>query len=328
MRAFSFSANQMAALIGLAAFAAFSVHDVVIKSLGGIYSPFQILFFGALLSFPIMTIVLMRDPKPGTLRPVHPWWVALRSISGSVSALSAFYAFSALPLSQVYAVIFASPLMITVLAIPMLGEKVGLHRGAAVLVGLGGVLIVLQPGAAELEAGHAAALLCAATGALNSIIVRKIGREERSAVMILYPMLTNLAVAAAILPFVYVPVPLADLGQFAVISALVLAAMGMLIAAYARGDAIIVAPMQYSQIIWAALFGALLFNEYPEWNTYAGTAVIVLSGLYILMRENTGSSQNTPVLKTRTRAGFAAGLRVGIILRRRRKAREAAKRQG
>ena len=143
-RLISLSANNTGALFGLAAFATFSVHDVIVKQLGATYSPFQIVFFSALLSFPLITIVLMSDQKPGTLRPVHPWWVALRSVSGATSAVCAFYAFSQLALSQVYAIIFASPLIITVLAIPMLGETVRLRRGLAVLLGLVGVLIVLE----------------------------------------------------------------------------------------------------------------------------------------------------------------------------------------
>jgi drug/metabolite transporter (DMT)-like permease len=310
------SANK-AVLFGLLAFASFSTHDVFVKHLGATYSPFQILFFSALLSFPLITLVMIRDSKPGTLIPVHPFWVALRSISGSTAALCSFYAFSNLPLSQAYAFIFATPLVITVLAIPLLGETVRLRRGLAVIVGLLGVLIVLRPGASPLESGHIAALGAAFFGALNSLIVRKIGSRERGVIMILYPMLCNLAVSATILPFVYVEVPIGDLGLFAVLSAIVLVAMGLLVAAYSRASAIVVSPTQYSQIIWAALFGALLFDEYPDGQTYLGTAVIVLSGIYILKREATSDvSTNAPVLNTRTRTGHAAGLRVGQLMRR------------
>ncbi|MDA9009465.1 DMT family transporter [Alphaproteobacteria bacterium] len=308
------------ALFGLAAFAIFSTHDIFIKLLGASYSPFQILFFSALLSFPFITIVLMRDSEPGTLQPVHPWWVMLRSLSGVVSAVSVYYAFTHLPLSQVYAILFASPLVITVLAVPMLGETIRLRRGLAVLVGLIGVLVVLRPGSSALELGHFAALLGALTGALNSIIARKIGREERTLVLILYPMMTNLVLMAMILPFVYVPLPIEDLGLLAIVSGMVLAAMACLIVAYSRSDAMVVAPMQYSQIIWAALFGALLFQEYPSWQTYLGTGIIVLSGVYILKREATGNvSLNTPVLRTRNRIGHSSNLSVGSLLRRNKK---------
>ena len=320
VRPLSLSMNTKGALFGLAAFSVFSTHDVIVKHLGETYSPFQIVFFSALLSFPFISMALIQDQKPGTLRPVHPYWMALRSVSGTAAAVLAFYAFSTLPLSQVYSFIFAAPLIITLLAIPILGETVRRRRGLAVVVGLIGVLIVLRPGTTQLELGHFAALAAACAAALNSIIVRKIGKDERVVVMILYPLMANLILSAVVLPFVYVEVPLVDLGYFTVIAGLVLIAMSLLVGAYAHGDAIIVAPMQYSQIIWGTLFGALLFGEYPEWQTYLGTAVIVLSGIYILKREATANvSSNTPVLKTRTRMGHSVGLRVGLLLRRRRR---------
>ena len=319
MRTLKLSPNSAGAVFALVGFAVFSTHDLIIKQLGATYSTFQIVFNTALFSFPLLTLVMIGDHKPTTLRPVHPYWIAIRSLAGVVSGLSAFYAISTLPLSQVYAFIFASPLLITLLAIPMLGETVRLRRGLAVLVGLFGVLIVLRPGAEPLTGGHIAALIAAFAGALVSVITRKIGREERGVVMILYPMMTNLIVTAIALPFVYVEVPLAHLGMFAVDSVLVLIAMTLLVKAYTNADAILVAPMQYSQIIWATIFGILIFNEYPEWQTYLGTAVIAMSGFYILRREATGNvSSNTPVSKTRTRIGHTMAMRVGDALRKRR----------
>lgn len=314
------SANTSAALFGLLAFALFSTHDVFVKQLGATYSPIQIVFFTALFSFPFMTLALMRDPTSGTLIPAHPWWLALRSISGSISALFAYYAFSQLPLSQVYAILFCAPLLITVLAIPMLGETIRIRRAVAIVIGLGGVLVVLRPGAIPLEIGHLAAFLCAATGALNSIIVRKIGHDERGTVMILYPMMTNFLLTALLMPLVYVPVAGDDLGLFAVVAFLLLVAMSALVAAYSRGNAMVVAPMQYSQIIWASVFGALLFAEFPDWQTYLGTVIIALSSLYILKRENTENvSRNSPVSRTRSRVGQALGPQVGTFLRRRKR---------
>lgn len=307
-------ANLSGAMFGLVAFAIFSTHDVIIKYLGGLYSPIQIVFFASLLTFPLLTIVLIGDTKPGTLRPVHPWWILVRSLSGAVSALGAFYAFSVLPLAQVYAILFAAPLLITILAVPMLGETVRLRRGLAVVIGLIGVMVVLRPTAAGFGLGHMAALIAAITGAFNAIIVRKIGADERPVIMILYPMMANFLLMAIALPFVYRPMPLIDLGALAVVAVLVLIAMSCLIAAYRRGDAIVVAPMQYSQILWAAVYGALFFNEYPDGMTLLGAIIITLSGLYILKRESTGTaSRNTPVLATKTRVGLPVGLRVGSL---------------
>ena len=111
------------------------------------------MFFSVLFGFPVVTFLLMRDTAPGHLRPVHPFWTTLRTTAAVISGSAAFYAFAALPLAQVYAILFAAPLLITVLAIPLLGERVGIRRGLAVLVGLGGVFVVLQTGSNGADTG-------------------------------------------------------------------------------------------------------------------------------------------------------------------------------
>lgn len=301
-------------LLALAAFALFSTHDIAVKMLGGGYAVFQIVFFSVLLTFPLVVFMLLRDAHEGTLFPRHPWWTALRTVSAVITGFCAFYAFSTLPLAQVYAIIFASPLLITVLAIPVLGEKVGLHRGGAVLVGLIGVMVVLRPSDLELGLGHAAALVAAFTGALASVIVRKIGRDERAAVLMLYPMVANFAVMGMLLPFVYKPMPLADLGLWVMMAALAFLAGLALIQAYRRADAVLVAPMQYSQIVWAALYGWLFFDETIDLGTATGAAIVIASGLYIVFREGLGGSRNSPVLRTRTPPETGTSFRIGRML--------------
>lgn len=290
-------------LFALLAFAIFSSHDVLIKMLGGTYSPVQIVFFSVLFSFPLVTFFLLRDNRSDTLLPRHPYWMITRTFSAVITGFSAFYAFSVLPLAQTYAIIFAAPLLITILAIPILGERVRIRRWIAVLIGLAGVLIVLQPGQVPFELGHLAALAAAGFGALSSIIVRKIGREERSVVILLYPMMANFFVMGAMLPFVYVPMPIEEMAMLAVVAVLALLGSRFLITAYNSGEAATVAPMQYSQIIWAALYGSLFFNETIDVMTLTGAAVIIASGLYIVLREARSEvSETTPVLRTRSRA--------------------------
>ncbi|MEY8096848.1 DMT family transporter [Falsihalocynthiibacter sp. S25ZX9] len=311
------SPNAKGALFALVAFGVFATHDVIVKSLGGTYSAFQIVFFSVLLGFPFVTVMLMRDATHGTLRPVHPWWMLVRTLSAVVTGASAFYAFAHLPLTQVYAILFATPLMITVLAIPILGERVRLRRWMAVIVGLIGVLIVLRPGDADLGLGHLAALMGAIGGSLSSIIVRKIGQEERSVVLLLYPMMGNFLVMGCLMPFYYVPMAPLDFAAVGAIALLAYIAMMFQIFAYRSGEAVVVAPMQYSQIIWASIYGYFLFNERLDTATVVGAGVIIASGLYILMRESSAhTSQNTPVLRTRSRVGSPGGLRVGTVIRR------------
>lgn len=311
--------NAKAALLALCGFAFFSLHDVIIKALGASYSPVQIVFFSVLLGFPLTTIVLIRDTTIDSLVPRVPFWTWLRTVSAVVTGFTAFYAFSVLPLAQTYAIIFATPLLITILSIPILGERVRLRRWAAVIVGLIGVLIVLRPGQTELQLGHLAALLSAFGGALSSIIVRKIGSEERSIVLILYPMLANFVVMGAALAFVYKPMSGLDLGGQAVIALLALIATFLVIAAYKTGEAVVVAPMQYSQILWATFYGALFFDESLDAATVIGATVIIGSGLYILFREGKSkASENRPVLETRSRPETGTAPRVGALLRRKR----------
>lgn len=312
------SGNMRGVLFAVLGFAAYSSHDAVIKFLGGGYAPFQILFFSVLLSFPFATLLLLRDREVGTLIPRNPGWVALRTAAAVVTAAAAIYAFSVLPITQVYAFIFAAPLLITVLSIPMLGEQVGVHRWAAVLIGLVGVLIVLRPGIEPLTAGHIAGLTAAAGGALVSVITRKVGREERAAVLMLYPMMTNVVLMGAILPFVYRPVPVEHMGLFALVAILGYVGGLCIIAAYKQGDAATVAPIQYSQIIWGAGLGLLFFAEVPDLTTGLGAAVIIASGIYVVIRESlSGRSENTPVLRARTRPGAASSPNIGAILRSR-----------
>ncbi|MGR3492681.1 MAG: DMT family transporter, partial [Shimia sp.] len=310
------SPSLRAVALALLAFSLFSSHDVIVKILGGSYAPFQVVFFSVLFGFPLATVMLLRDETVGTLIPRHPYWTLLRTAAAVITGVSAFYAFSVLPLAQTYAIIFASPLLITLLSIPILGEKVGWRRAVAVVVGLIGVLVVLQPGATDLTLGHAAALSCAVFGALASVIVRKIGREERSIVLILYPMVANFVLMAALMPLVYEPMPLGDLGLLFLVALLALAASHCLIAAYKSGEAAIVAPMQYSQILWAALFGALFFGEMPDGATALGAAIIIGSGLYIVLRESRKEGSQTPVLRSRSRFGTPSSLRVGPMLER------------
>ena len=309
------TASLRGSLLGLLAFAIFASHDVLIKYLGGAYTPFQIVFFSVLFGFPFVSVLLLRDKTEANLLPKHPWWSLLRTFAVVVTGLCAFYAFTVLPLAETYAILFATPLLITLLAIPILGEKVGWRRGLAVAVGLAGVLVVLQPGATALSNGHIAAMVAAFGASIASIIVRKIGREERPVVLILYPMVANFLLMGAAMPFVYVPMEALHLGAVAVTAALALLATLCLIKAYGLADAVSVAPMQYSQILWAAFYGALLFDERFEINTAVGSAVIIASGIYIVLREDKGGrSTTTPVLRTRSRLATPVAPRVATFL--------------
>ena len=295
------------ALLALLSFGIYATSDAIVKYMGASYSPFQNIFFSGLFGFPLVAIMLMTDRSEGNLIPRKPGITLLRSALGVVNVLCGFYAFAKLPMSEAYPIFFASPILITLFAIPMLGEKVGLHRGLAILIGLAGVIVVLRPGQSHFGLGHMAAIGASVIFAINSVLVRVTGQSERSVVIMLYPMIANTLVSGIALPFVYQPLPINDLGLLAAMSTLGFVAGVISIAAYRRAEAAIVAPMQYSQIIWATIFGITIFHEHSDIWTLVGTAIIIGSGIYIVMREGTPDvSANRPV--TETRGEFDLGL--------------------
>lgn len=287
-------------LLSLLAFAIFSSHDALIKALGLAYSPFQIIFFSVLFGFPAVAVAMSVEGALENFRPHKPKLLLARTVAIVLIMASAFYAFTVLPLAEVYAILFATPLLITLLSIPVLGEVVRARRMIATLVGLAGVLIVLRPGSAELGLGHLAALAAAFLSAVNAMILRKIGGEERVEVLVLYPLLANLLAMGVALPFVYKPMPLDHLAFCAAIGLFAFAGQMVSIAAYKVASPSLVAPMQYSQIIWATMFGVLFFGEFPDRWVIIGAGVIIASGVYIVARETkTDISERQPVLRTR-----------------------------
>lgn len=287
-------------LLSLLGFALYSTHDVLVKHLGGFYSPFQILFFAVLFSFPLVTLYVLRNPRTGSLWPHYPFLMFVRVLSVSVTGFCAFYAFSALALAQTYALLFLTPILITALSVPVLGEQVGLHRWAAVLVGFIGVILVLQPNSSELNNGHLAGVCAALGSAVNSLVTRKIGQREKTEVMLIYPLVGNFFIMGCILPFVYVPMPIGHLAEITLVSLLGLIAMFCIVIALRKADAGVVAPMQYSQIIWAGIFGTVFFDQQLTWGLVSGAALIVASGLYIVRREWTKTGSMQPVLSNGT----------------------------
>ncbi|MEC7299558.1 MAG: EamA family transporter, partial [Pseudomonadota bacterium] len=177
------SANVQGILIALIGCALYSAHDAIIKALGSGLPVVQIAFFAYLLGLPFVVALLIADRTPGTLRPVNRGWMALRVMAVLVATLGAFYAFSTLPLAEAYTILFAAPLIITVLAVPILGEVLRWRRATAVVVGLIGVIVVLQPGTASIGLGHMAALASAIGNALVHLTARRIGGQERLPLM-------------------------------------------------------------------------------------------------------------------------------------------------
>ncbi len=272
------------ALLGLLGMGLFSVADATIKHLGGNYSPVQIVAFAGLFTWPLIALMWLR--KPVSLRPLHPWLMAIRATALIGNGLLVTYAFTALPLAQAYAIFFTLPLMLSLIAWPVLGDRIDAVSGVAVLLGLIGVIVALNPGRVEFTLAHLAAILGTLLAAVHYLIVRKTGGVEDMVPMMLYPILAQTVSAFLILPGRYVPMPLADLAAIMMITLSGFAGTLVMIRAYRIAPPIVVAPMQYSQIAWAAILGALYFAEPMAPMTALGMAIIAAAGVLIATRRN------------------------------------------
>ena len=194
------SGTALGAGLATLAFTAFAIHDVLIKTLGVDYSVFQIIFFATLFSFVPVSALMLTDKKLDSFRPNNITLVSLRAVLQVTGFNCAFYSFTALELVEAYSLLFVTPLLITLLAFIFLGEVIKARRIIALVVGFSGVMIILRPGFVVFELGHLTAIVASLCAAAGSIIVRKIGRSERSISVILVPMFTTLIIVGLFLP--------------------------------------------------------------------------------------------------------------------------------
>ena len=275
--------NLRGAMFGLAAMGLYCLYDVTIKFLGSDYSPLQVLFCAGLVFVPL-TLLQLGLSRAGSLWPVLPRWTALRVVVALLNGVLGAYAFSVLPLAECYAVFFLMPLMIAGLAVPMLNEPMDLARGLAIIAGFVGVLIALQPGAGSgLGLGHLAAFTAAVLGAVNYVVLRKTGAIEKPGVLLLYPALAQLIAVGLAMPAIMLPMPAFHWLLTSLMGLEVFVGGLLIIAAYRTAPPIVVAPMQYSQIIWAAILGRLIFNEALTPALILGITIIISAGLFILL---------------------------------------------
>jgi len=273
-------------LLALAGFAVFSSHDAMLKSLSE-YSVFQTIFFAMLFGYVPFSLARIIGSASGSVKANNPKIVIFRSLLMVTSLCSAFLAFSMLPMVEVYVLIFLAPIIISLLAIYFLGEQVYLFRWFAIFLGLLGVVIVLRPSVETLSIGHFFGFLAAVGSGSAAIIARKVGSSENAATMTLYPLIGSILISGCILPFVYKPMPLQDLGVMFLIGVFGLTGQLLILFAYRSAKAAYIAPMQYSQMVWAVIFGLFFFDETIDKWVIIGSLVTIFSGVLIVWREAT-----------------------------------------
>ncbi len=220
---------------------------------------------------------LMKTNKP-ILQILRPAFLVC-----SISSL--FVGLTYLPLAEATAIGFVAPLFITILSVPILKEKVGIHRWIAILIGFTGVIIIIRPGGEFWQFVSIMPLLGAIFFALFQIFTRLLSGTEKTFTTLFYTGLGGLSWSSLIVPFVWI-----DPSQIHIIVFLATGMLGALahlcmINAFDYSEASLLAPYNYTKLIWVTIFGYLFFEDIPSLEMWIGSGVIVLAGLYVLYRE-------------------------------------------
>jgi len=271
----------------IAAAAAFAVAAGLVKWIAPAIPTMQIVFFRSVVSLLALTPMIRREGGLKVLATRRPGWHLLRTLAGFGGMFTAFYGYARLPLAEVTALGFTMPLFLTALSIPLLGEKVGIRRWSAVIIGFLGVLLILRPGAGAVPLGAAMIVVSGAVcWAIAMIAIRRMGEMgESSVVIVAWFSIGGTLLAGTLTALVWVtpdPMQLAVLVGIGLVSTL---AQLLMTEAYRRGEASIVAPFEYTGIVWTTLIGLVVWGERPAPTMLTGVAMLVASGLYILHRE-------------------------------------------
>ncbi|MDI9237709.1 DMT family transporter [Lysobacter sp. LF1] len=278
--------RNRAMLTMLVAVAMFAMMDAGLKQLSTHYPPFQVASLRGAASLPLVLAWALATSGIRPLLRVRWSLHLLRGVLGVAMMATFVYAVSKLPLSTTYSVFFVAPLLITALSVPLLGEKVGPRRWIAIAIGLVGVLVLLRPtGEGLISVAALAVLVAAVMYAISAITVRILARTDSTQSMMVW-LMVMIALGAGVMAWPeWVPIQREDLWLIAGIG--VAGALGQyaITEAFRLGEASLIAPLEYTALIWGVLFDMTLWGVLPDAITWVGASIIVVSGLYLIRRE-------------------------------------------
>ena len=293
MHAASPSSVTRGVALMLAAIFLFTAMDATAKGLIARYPAPQVIwvrFAGQL----VLVLLILRHHLGPVLRtrfPVLHFW---RSASQFGATTFFFLSLPHIGLAEATAIADINPVLITLGAALFLGERLGPRRIAGVVVALIGALIVIRPGAGVFSWWAVLPLLCALSYATSALMTRRIGAQERVWASMIYAALFGTIVAGAALPFIWEPIAAGDIWRFVLIGCLGTGAQLCIIRSFSITEASIVAPFAYLGIVFAAFWGVVLYDQWPDQWTVIGALVIVGAGLYVWHRETKGARAAVP----------------------------------
>ncbi|HYG91100.1 MAG TPA: DMT family transporter [Azospirillum sp.] len=233
----------------------------------------------------VLAVVLVGSRSPQLMVSRRPGLQIVRSGLLLSVTLLATLSLGLLPFVDVAAIVNVTPILVTVLSIPMLKEKVGWRRGLGVLVGFAGAMLIVGPASSIFHWAVLLPLTSAVAHALYQIVTRMLKSSDPPMTTFFYTSVVGTVLCTLALPFFWMTPSIIDCALMVLLGSLGAISHFCLIRAYTAAPAATVAPLGYSTLVWAALYGLVVFGEVPSAFTIAGAAVIVASGLYILYRE-------------------------------------------
>ncbi|MBN8929031.1 MAG: hypothetical protein BGO51_22640 [Rhodospirillales bacterium 69-11] len=235
--------------------------------------------------FVVVGLALVRPGSPAALRTRDPGWQILRGFCVVGSSVLFVYGIRSMTMAQATTISFLSPLIVTVLSIPLLGEVVGLRRWAAVAAGMAGMLIVVRPGAGSFDPAALFGVASSCCWAFALIITRKIAGRDPPGITVVWSASVGTLVLTCLLPFEAIWPAWWQLGLAALLGVLSAGGQFMVVLAHQHAPASMLAPFFYVQLLWVIVSGYVVFGNLPDRWTLVGAAVIVSSGLYTAHRE-------------------------------------------
>jgi len=281
-------ADNVALGIGLSllAIVIFGIQDAISKLLVQDYSPFQIAMM-RFWAFALFSLVLVarQAPLKHAFRSRHPWLQTLRAVLLVVDIWFFAGALMTVPLAELQAITLVYPLLTTLVAIPILGERVGLFRIVAVAVGFCGALIIVRPGGLPIDIGVGFAIASAACYSVYLALTRKVSSSDSTATSMVYVGVGGLVLTSAVGIFFWKPLDLQSLAFILIVTVTSVSAHGLMTVALSRAPASTLQPFNYMSLPWGIVLSYTVFGHLIDPVSLIGGGVIVGAGLVVMARE-------------------------------------------
>lgn len=269
----------------IAAVASLTTMSALVKFVGPEYHPTQITFIRNCIAMVVIVPFLFHAGGLQVLKTKRPGLHFSRSMAGTVGNTLFFFSFQYMTVGDVIVISQAVPLFVTIFAVLLLGEKVGIRRWMATAIGFAGVVIAVNP-TGNFEIASLVAVVATALWASTILLMRRLGTTESPYTVAFYYMLTGSIVTACFQPWVWVTPSTNAMLIFLGIG--ISAAFGQILMSTALklAKASVVSPFNYTGILWAVAFDFMLWSVIPAWTTILGAAIITATGIYIFHRES------------------------------------------